>query len=105
MRTNGRRGTDVSSTALQAVLRRLPELDRFALEHAIEAAIALLDACDGDTDYENASDAEDDFALTPLAIAQAGAGAGCPCADPGDHEDEDRFDVAWPDPRTWRRAA
>jgi hypothetical protein len=105
MRTNGRRETDMSSAALQAVLRRLPELDRFALEHAIEAAIALMDALDGDTDYEDATDAEDEFTLTPLAIAQAGAGAGCPCADPGGHEDEDRFDVVWSDPRAWRRAA
>lgn len=48
---------------------------------AIEILIDALDLLGGDPDAEDASDAEDDFALSALAIAFADPGPGCTISD------------------------
>lgn len=63
------------------LLRSLAEQGRPALESFIEAAITALDVLDGDPDSENATDAEDDFNLSPEAIANTSDVPGCPVAD------------------------
>jgi hypothetical protein len=55
-----------------------------ALDHVIETLIAVRDAIDGDPDFENATDLEDDFALSPQAVGSCETVPGCPAADPGD---------------------
>ena len=64
---------------------------RRALDTAIEALIELRNAIDGDTDAEDSTDCEDDFALTGYALAYAASeGPGCRIADPGGDEHDGR---------------
>lgn len=70
------------------LLRSLADQGRPALESFIEAAIAALDAIDGDPDQEDATDAEDDFRLSSEAIRNTRGVPGCPVAD-CDHGVED----------------
>lgn len=66
---------------LAAVARALAPFNRDQLGSAVEVLIALMDVADGDPDAENATDAEDDFALSPLALRFAEHGAGCTVSD------------------------
>jgi len=50
-------------------------------------AVELLDVADGDPDIENATDLEDDFALSTRAIGHA-TGPGCEVADCDHSTDE-----------------
>jgi hypothetical protein len=63
------------------LLRSLAEQGRPALESFIEAAIGVLDVIDGDPDFEDATDAEDDFNLSKQAIGYTEGVPGCPVAD------------------------
>ena len=59
---------------MPAVSRILARFERVQVEAFIEVAIATLDLFDGDADEENATDVEDDHALSPQAV---GEGPGC----------------------------
>ncbi|GBH29684.1 hypothetical protein [Sphingobium xenophagum] len=48
---------------------------------AIEVLIDVLDLMGGDPDAENATDLEDDFALSPIAIDYVDRGPGCAISD------------------------
>lgn len=64
-----------------AVMSILNRFNRDELGHTIEVLIALLDLWDGDPDTEDATDLEDDHALSPLALQGAECGPGCAVAD------------------------
>lgn len=51
---------------------------------AIDILIDLFDLMGGDPDAENATDAEDDFAISSKAAANTAAQAGCTISDPPD---------------------
>ena len=63
-----------------AVIRILAKHSREELSGFIACALDLLDLADGDSDLENATDLEDDFALSPRAIGYA-TGPGCEVSD------------------------
>ncbi len=63
-----------------AVTRILTRYSRSQIEAFIEVALALLDTIDGDADLEDATDLEDDFALTRYATENDGPG--CNISDP-----------------------
>jgi hypothetical protein len=63
-----------------AVMSILSRFDRTSLEGFITVAIELANAMDGDPDLEDATDAEDDFALSPQAMTYTD-GPGCEVAD------------------------
>lgn len=63
---------------------------RASVERLIQAAIDALDAMDGDCDLEDATDAEDDFSLSPDAEECASGVVGCPITDPGGDEHDGR---------------
>lgn len=48
---------------------------------AIEILIDVLDLMGGDLDAENGNDLEDDFTLSPMAVAYGSDGAGCAVSD------------------------
>ncbi|MBV2147430.1 hypothetical protein KRZ98_03905 [Sphingobium sp. AS12] len=48
---------------------------------AIEILIDVLDLIGGDPDAENGNDLEDDFTLSPMAVAYGSDGAGCAISD------------------------
>ena len=54
---------------MPAVARVLSRFDRAQLESFIAVAIDLADTLDGDPDQEDATNAEDDFALSPEALS------------------------------------
>lgn len=71
---------------MPAVARVLAGFQRDQLASFIEVAIGLLDLEDGDPDLEDATDREDDHALSPQAIACGRAsGPGCPIGDTGEN--------------------
>jgi len=74
-----------------AVMRVLRQFDREELECFICVAIGLLDLADGDPDVEDATDLEDDFALSENAQNWVSDGPGCPIADPSAQCDEDEL--------------
>lgn len=60
---------------------------------AVEGLIVFLDELEGDPDFENATDTEDDFALSPYAVEWASRetrGPGCQISDPGGCEHDGR---------------
>ena len=63
---------------------------RASVERLIQAAFDALDAMDGDPDLENATDAEDDFSLSPDVAEWASGVLGCPISDPGGDEHDGR---------------
>ena len=65
---------------MPAVARILARFEREQLAGFIAVALDLIDTLDGDPDLENATDLEDDFALSPQARGYAD-GPGCPVAD------------------------
>ena len=67
-----------------AVMAILNRFNRDELGNTIEVLVSLLDIWDGDPDAESGNDAEDDFTLSPNAIAFAEETPGCPVADPAD---------------------
>lgn len=73
---------------MPAVARILSRFDRWQVEGFIAVALDLLDTFDGEADFENATDVEDDFALSPNAIGYD-TGPGCPASDTGEDHDED----------------
>ena len=74
---------------MPAVARILARFEREQLAGFIAVALELLDTLDGDADLENASDLEDDHALSPLALGfESGRGPGCEISD-------GRGDQAW----------
>lgn len=68
---------------LAAVACALRGFNRDQLGSAIEVLIALMDVADGDPEAENATDAEDDFAISPMAQHFSGS-PGCAIGDGGD---------------------
>ncbi|MFA7587541.1 MAG: hypothetical protein WCY11_15340 [Novosphingobium sp.] len=74
----------MSGTNLPAVFATF---DRDTLASAVEVLVAVLDAMDGDPDQEDATDLEDDFALSPMAILGVDAGPGCKLSDPREDDD------------------
>ena len=68
---------------MPAVARVLAGFQRDQLAGFIEVALGLLDVADGDPDFENATDLEDDHALSSWAIDPAN-GPGCNIADTGE---------------------
>lgn len=66
--------------AVQRILLRYAHHDRETLEAFLSVAIDLLDLVDGDIDRE-ATDLEDDFALSPIATDYAEHGPGCAISD------------------------
>lgn len=62
---------------------------RVEIGDQIETLIAFMDAMDGDPDFEDATDAEDDFNITDGARAVA-SGAGCEISDAGGCEHDGR---------------
>lgn len=66
---------------MPAVARILARHDRDHLAAFIAVAIDLLDVLEGDPDLEDATDLEDDFALSPVTRRDADKGPGCPIAD------------------------
>lgn len=73
---------------LVAVARILGRFDRQTLEAFLTVAVDLLDITDGDPDLENATDLEDDHALSPQATGYDTA-PGCPASDTGELDDDD----------------
>lgn len=80
-RTIGATITGLPSTAILRVLR---QHSRNELSGFIAVAIDLLDFADGDSDTEDATDAEDDFALSTQAIGYAVHTPGCPASEAAD---------------------
>jgi hypothetical protein len=79
--------------SMPAVAQILSRFDRKQLEAFITVAIDLADALDGDADIENATDLEDDFALSPLASGFGeGDGPGCTVSDPDSAVDDSGCD-------------
>lgn len=66
-----------------AISRVLSRFDREQLAGFVAVAIDLMDLGDGDPDFENATDLEDDHALSSWAIDPSN-GAGCNIADTGE---------------------
>lgn len=64
-----------------AVSRILSRFSREELEGFVAVAIDLMDVADGDPDRENATDLEDDFTLSPVAVAYTDHGPGCSVSD------------------------
>lgn len=69
-------------------LSLIPSLPRPHLERLVQQIIDRLDGADGDSDLESGHDAEDDFALSPGAVAWTD-GPGCEISDPAGVADED----------------
>lgn len=67
--------------AVQRVLLRYARHDRETLEAFLSVAIDLLDLVDGDIDREDATNLEDDFALSAMATDYAASGPGCSISD------------------------
>ena len=77
-----------ASPPLIAVARVLGRFDRSTLEAFLTVAVELLDVADGDADLEDATDLEDDHALSRLATGyDSGRGPGCEVADTGEDDD------------------
>ena len=66
-----------------AISRVLSRFDREQLAGFVAVAIDLMDLGDGDPDFENATDVEDDHALSSWAIDPS-SGPGCNIADTGE---------------------
>ena len=73
---------------MPAVARILARFERDQLAGFIAVALDLIDTLDGDPDFENATDLEDDHALSPQATGY-GTGPGCEVADTGEDHDQD----------------
>ncbi|GLT02732.1 hypothetical protein GCM10007897_41540 [Sphingobium jiangsuense] len=64
--------------------------ERADIEACIESLMAILDASEGDVDLEDGTDLEDDFALSPHALAFGlGRGPGCTISDAAEDGDSD----------------
>lgn len=73
---------------LVAVAAILGRFDRQTLEAFMTVAVELIDIADGDPDLENATDLEDDHALSPLALGfDTGRGPGCAVCDTDEDDD------------------
>jgi hypothetical protein len=77
--------SDMGIAPLSAVARALSGFNREQLGSAVEVLIALMDIADPDPDLEDATDAEDDHALSPVAKHFAAPGPGCDIADAGEN--------------------
>ena len=73
---------------MPAVARILARFERVQLAGFIAVALDLIDTLDGDPDLENATDLEDDHALSPQASGYA-TGPGCEVSDTGEDDDAD----------------
>jgi hypothetical protein len=85
-------GRGASRLPADIALSLIPSLPRATLERLAQRIIEHLDEEDGDPDFENATDAEDDFNLTGSALRCAGGGPGCEVSDPFGQSDEDGID-------------
>lgn len=61
--------------------RLLSGLSRTELEAVVSVGIDLMNMTDGDPDLEDATDAEDDFTLSDMALGFGGRGPGCEASD------------------------
>lgn len=77
---------------LTLIAQAIPKLSRHDLEALTERLIDHLDQQDGEPDYEDSTDLEDDFALSPQALGYV-TGPGCPVGDPGGQCDEDEVNT------------
>lgn len=82
-----------SQPNMPAVARILSAYDRKSLEAFLSVALDLLDTMDGDADLEDGTDAEDDFALSAIALQFADSGPGCTIGDPGGGNVEDEAQI------------
>ena len=73
---------------MPAVARILARFERDQLAGFIAVALDLIDTLDGDADLEDATDLEDDHALSPQATSYA-TGPGCEVSDTGEDDDAD----------------
>ena len=73
---------------MPAVARILARFEREQLAGFIAVALDLIDTLDGDPDLENATDLEDDFALSRQALSYD-TGPGCATTDTGEEDDND----------------
>lgn len=64
-----------------AISRVLSRFDREQLAGFVAVAIDLMDLADPDSDAEDATDLEDDFALSPQAVGYGSDGPGCSVSD------------------------
>ena len=69
---------------MPAVARILARFERDQLAGFVAVALDLIDTLDGDPDFEDATDLEDDHALSPQALGYD-TGAGCEVADTGEN--------------------
>ena len=74
---------------LNLIAQAVPRLTRNELAALTERLIERLDELDGDADAEDATDIEDDFAISPGGLLNAYDGPGCFLSDPGGQCDED----------------
>ena len=83
---------------MPAVARILARFERDQLAGFIAVALDLIDTLDGDPDMENATDLEDDHALSPQARGYD-TGPGCEVADTGEHVGDEQ-DSGWTEHHT-----
>lgn len=94
-------GTGSEKLPADIALALIPSLPRAQLEQLVQRLVDRIDDVDGDPDLEDATDGEDDFALTDLARFGFGSGPGCilsdqdlsvddqPCDDPFEDQERD----------------
>lgn len=76
--------------SIAALLTVIPSLERAQLSRLVHRMIDRMDTIDGDADFEDATNAEDDFRLTGQVLSLFGErGPGCPLSDPGGGNVED----------------
>ena len=79
-----------TAAPMPAIARILARFERDQLAGFIAVALDLIDTLDGDADLEDATDLEDDHALSRLATGyDSGRGPGCEVADTGEEDDQD----------------
>lgn len=81
-------GGSASALPFALLAQAVPMLTRHELADFVESLIDKLDALSSDPDLENATDLEDDFALSPNAVGYD-TGPGCQASDTGEPHDED----------------
>ena len=77
-----------TAAPMPAIARILARFERDQLAGFIAVALDLIDTLDGDADLEDATDLEDDHALSRLATGYD-KGPGCEVADTGEDDDQD----------------
>ena len=92
LHTNPRTGEALALAASAILYFRLHRTELLAFA---EIVTDLADMIDGDPDFEDATDAEDDHALSPDALFFGGNAAGCNVSDPGEPSGDEHGDTSW----------